>query len=71
MPITLVPKVEWLTFMHVNVSTQSGQIMASGSWEDVARVLGRKIEATDFYPEQYRFVGFPTEAELAKIGING
>jgi hypothetical protein len=70
-PVTLVPKVEWLTFMHVNVSTQSGQVMASGSWETVANVLGRKIEATDFYPERFRFVGFPSQAELNKIGING
>ena len=70
-PITLVPKVEWLTFMHVNVSTQSGQVMASGSWEAVAKVLGKKIETTDFYPERFRFVGFPSAAELKKIGING
>jgi hypothetical protein len=69
-PVTLVHKVDRLTFMHVNVSTQSGQIMASGSWEAVAKVLGRKIEATDHYPERFRFVGFPTESELAKIGIN-
>jgi hypothetical protein len=69
-PVTLVPRVEWLTFMHVNVSTQSGQVMASGSWDAVAKVLGKKIEKTDFYPERFRFVGFPTEAELKKIGIN-
>jgi len=69
-PITLVPQVEWLTFMHVNVSTQSGQVMASGSWENVAKVLGKKIESTDFYPARFCFVGFPNAAELKKIGIN-
>jgi|GEM_PF-3992877 len=69
-PITLVPEVEWLTFMHVNVSTQSGQVMASGSWETVAKVLGDKIQATDFYPRRFCFVGFPSTAELKKIGIN-
>jgi len=69
-PVTLVPEVEFLTFMQVNVATQSGQVMASGSWTDVARVLGDKIEITDFYPKRYRFVGFPSDEELKAIGIN-
>ncbi|MBS1995665.1 MAG: hypothetical protein JSS86_05110 [Cyanobacteria bacterium SZAS LIN-2] len=69
-PVTLVPEVERLSFMHVNVSTQSGQVMASGTWAAVAAVLGDKIESTDFYPRRFCFVGFPSPEELKKIGIN-
>jgi hypothetical protein len=69
-PVTLVPRVEWVTFMRVNVASQSGQVMASNSWDAVAKVLGEKIEKTDLYPVRYRFVGFPTDAELKSIGVH-
>jgi hypothetical protein len=56
--------------MRVNVASQSGQVMAGNSWEAVAKVLGEKIEKTDLYPVRYRFVGFPTDAELKAIGVH-
>ena len=44
-------------------------IVAGGTWDRIHKIAGDLLVETDLYPPRFRFREFPTEDQLAAIGM--
>jgi uncharacterized protein YtpQ (UPF0354 family) len=64
----LLPRTEQVFFMRMRGEGE-GAVVASAAWEHVVEVVGGSMQQTEDYPPRFRVDGFPTEEELAKLGM--
>lgn len=60
----LLPKTQKVVFVR-----GQDEMPALGRWERVIEVVGRRMERTDHYPFRFRVTEFPSDEELAAIGL--
>lgn len=63
---TLLPEADRVYFFRPG-GPKNGEVVASGDWERVTRVVGHLMTPLGSYPERHRVEDFPTAAELAEI----
>lgn len=67
---TLLPETDYIYFVRVTGEGEDdGEILAIGSLARVVEIAGDIFEETSFYPPRFKAVKFPTEEQLAKIGM--
>jgi Protein of unknown function (DUF1444) len=65
----LLPRTDEIVFFQPTEDGQ-GRVLARGTWDRVRAVVGELMEKCDLYPLRFRVDEFPTEEELAKIGVD-
>ena len=63
---TLLPETDEVKFF-VATSAAGGDVVASGSWDQVRAVVGHLMKPLGTFPERYRVKEFPTSEQLTAI----
>jgi hypothetical protein len=66
---TLLPETDDLVLLRPQDAGAKVDVVASGSFERVREVAGELMQPVGSYPERYRVEQFPTEQQLAAIGM--
>lgn len=64
----LLPKTEMITFVRLT-DGENGDVIATGRWDRIAEIMGERLEKTNEFPARYKVMTFPSEKELAQIGM--
>jgi hypothetical protein len=63
----LLPQTDAVMFFRPT-APDDGKIVAGGAWEHVRQIVGDLMEPLGTYPERYRVRGFPSPAQIERIG---
>jgi hypothetical protein len=66
---SLLPQAEWVAFVRP-LGDRSYRQEAFGSWDWVRAVAGDLMTPVDCYPPRYRVEEFPSDGQLAQIGLS-
>jgi hypothetical protein len=67
---TLLPETDYIYFVRVTGEGEDdGEILAIGSLARVVAIAGDIFEETNFYPPRFKATKFPTEEQIAEIGM--
>jgi hypothetical protein len=64
---TLLPEADQVSFVRPR-GGKHGEVLATAPWDRVVQVAGHLMTPAGLYPERYRVVNFPTDAQLAELG---
>jgi hypothetical protein len=67
--LSSLPRTETIALVKAGPNGKA-QIVARGAWEDVQREVGHLMTPQDLYPPRWLVESFPTDDELARIGIS-
>jgi hypothetical protein len=61
--VSLLPQAD-----QVALYDNEAKTMAMARWTDLARVMGSRLEATEYLPARWKVSGFPSTSDLAAMG---
>jgi hypothetical protein len=65
---SLLPQAEWVSFIRP-LGDGAYRMEAFGGWDRVREVAGDLMTAVGCYPPRYRVEAFPSDDQLARIGL--
>jgi hypothetical protein len=65
---SLLPRTDQVMFFRPR-GEQDAEIVGEARWDRVEQVAAGLMRPEGLYPERYRVSGFPTEAQLAELGL--
>ncbi len=66
---TLLPRAEYIAFMHFDERTQKTTPVAMGAFARVEAIMGSRWRKTQLFPERWLVSEFPSDEELKRIGF--
>lgn len=66
---SLLPKVDFIHFIKLDADGANGSIVARARWDDAVAILPDQLEQKKYFPYRYETKGFPTAAQLQRLGM--
>jgi len=66
---SLLPKADFIIFIKLDTDGDNGDIVARARWDDAVAILPDQIEQKKYFPYRYETKGFPTAAQLQRLGM--